>query len=161
MGKIANTIENEDYYRTLWCNPQLVIDKCLQALLIEGEKAHFDTIVCCGTSGITVGLRMADQLNCNLFIARKESEHTHHNGLGAGIIGDRWLFVDDFFATGNTFRRAHRCARIVNPEAILIGGLFWWTDVSEVNEECSRYEPKFYDLNFMISRFFGEHRGET
>lgn len=67
---------------------------------------EFDTIVGTGLSGTLVVPRLAKVLKVGWGIVRKEEERSHRERLVEGtLLGKRWLFVDDWVATGSTLRR--------------------------------------------------------
>lgn len=66
----------------------------------------FDTLVGTGFSGGVVIPALALALGKNFVLIRKESDDSHHGpGLMIGALGERWIFVDDFIASGATKRR--------------------------------------------------------
>lgn len=66
---------------------------------------EFDTIVCTGVSGIVFATPLAMSLEKRLLIVRKDNESSHGEYRAEGSLGRRWLFVDDFVSSGDTFRR--------------------------------------------------------
>lgn len=72
---------------------------------LEGVK--YDTIVGRGTSGMLIVPIVARALRKNYFIIRKDEERavSHSDATPyMGVLGKRWLFLDDFCSTGQTFR---------------------------------------------------------
>lgn len=69
---------------------------------------EFDTMVGIGLSGSLVVPLLARALDARWLILRKESESSHSAYPAEGDLGARWLFVDDFIATGATLRGVHR-----------------------------------------------------
>lgn len=66
----------------------------------------FDTIVGTGFSGGVVVPSLALAMGKNFVLIRKETDDSHHgSGRLLGVLGDRWIFVDDFISSGHTRRR--------------------------------------------------------
>lgn len=78
--------------------------------LIEDAKAaladvDFDTIVGTGFSGGVVVPALALAMGKRYVLVRKEHDNSHHGGGRLlGNLGERWIFVDDMVASGNTRR---------------------------------------------------------
>ena len=73
------------------------------------HKHQFDSIVVQGMSGVIVGAPVALALHKQLVVVRKP-EDQHHNMdyvINAHRAGRRYLFLDDFIATGTTYGRVH------------------------------------------------------
>jgi hypothetical protein len=70
---------------------------------MQGVK--YDTLVGRGTSGMLVIPIVAKALRKNWFIVRKEHDYTNaHGGVQfMGDLGRRWVFLDDFVSSGETF----------------------------------------------------------
>lgn len=67
---------------------------------------EFDTLVGTGFSGALVIPALALKLGKDFVLIRKEDDDSHHGGGElVGRLGRRWIFVDDFSATGQTRRR--------------------------------------------------------
>jgi len=75
------------------------------------RKVQFDAIVVTGVSGMLLGPILAYQLGKRLAIVRKEDDKQNHatvrieHGMNAD---DRWIFVDDITASGQTYDRVKR-----------------------------------------------------
>lgn len=74
---------------------------------------EFDTIIGTGLSGSMVVPDLARRLDKNFAIIRKPSDSSHAEEAFEGVIGDKWIFVDDFISTGKTL------ARVVNTVALI------------------------------------------
>ncbi len=81
------------------------VKRCLDAL--DPFRDWFDAIAVRGASGMTVGSVVAWTMGKRLVVVRKpgENPHCYHgiSGIISGIPSSRILFLDDFFATGETF----------------------------------------------------------
>lgn len=70
------------------------------------KDVDFDTIVGTGFSGGIVVPSLALAMGKKFVLVRKESDDSHHGkGRLLGELGSRWIFVDDFIATGKTRQR--------------------------------------------------------
>lgn len=78
-----------------------VIRRAVQHL--RGED--FDTLVGTGLSGALVVPTLAREMGKEFVIVRKEFDDSHHGGEVVGVLGHRWVFVDDFVSSGDTRRR--------------------------------------------------------
>lgn len=67
------------------------------------DGVNFDTFVATGMSGAMAGMLLANAMEKNLLVVRKESDKCH-DGPVFGVMGKRWLFVDDFISTGTTYQ---------------------------------------------------------
>ena len=74
------------------------------------ESKDFDTIVVTGVSGLLIGSILAHILDKHLVVVRKDEDVSTHSqpGMVEGILGGRWLFVDDFVSSGETLLRVKR-----------------------------------------------------
>lgn len=66
------------------------------------HDVEFDTMIGIGLSSALVIPTLADRFDCYWAIVRKDMENTHGSERIEGNIGKRWLFVDDFMASGQT-----------------------------------------------------------
>lgn len=71
------------------------------------EKYEFDAIAFTGSSGCAIAFPLALKYELPLMYVRKEKEKSHGGEIeiNKGIILKRYVFVDDFIATGATVRR--------------------------------------------------------
>lgn len=66
----------------------------------------FDTLVGTGFSGGVVIPSLALAMGKKFVLIRKEADDSHHGkGRLLGQLGNRWIFVDDFVASGETRSR--------------------------------------------------------
>ena len=66
--------------------------------------AHtFDSIVCCGTSGLLVAPQIAEILDKPIVVVRKDQK-CYSDFFVEGVAPNRYIIVDDFICTGNTIR---------------------------------------------------------
>lgn len=93
------------YFDRAFTEREDIISQSVEAL----AEVEFDTIVATGVSGLVVAPILAHALGKDLFVVRKSDDTTNHSGKPtAGVLGERWVFVDDFISSGATFRRVHK-----------------------------------------------------
>lgn len=70
---------------------------------------EFDTFVGIGMSGAVVIPMLAWHMDKHYVIVRKEDDDSHHGGsVPFGLMGERFIFFDDFISSGRTFKEARR-----------------------------------------------------
>jgi hypothetical protein len=68
------------------------------------QGIEFDTFVARGLSGILVAPLLARAMSRNFLIVRKPNENSHSWSIIEGTFGRKWIFLDDFTSSGETFR---------------------------------------------------------
>lgn len=68
------------------------------------NRVKFDTLVVIGLSGALAGGLIANALGVNLYVLRKPQDTTHDGLGGFGLMGERWVFLDDFISSGRTYK---------------------------------------------------------
>lgn len=72
---------------------------------IKGLRDYdYDSIVCCGTSGILVAPQVCEILDKEIVIVRKDHEKRYSPFVIEGILGNRFVFLDDLVCSGGTLR---------------------------------------------------------
>lgn len=95
------------YLEPLIMEPEAVIRHFRQ--MMKGVK--FDTLVGTGVSGTVAALLLARATRKHYAIVRKPSESTHSCNRIEGIVGRRWLFVDDLVCSGDTRHRVKKAMK--------------------------------------------------
>src|SRR4051812_16554608 len=90
------------YLGEAFSDPSVLIEEAKRTI-----KGKYDTLVGTGLSGSLVIPLLARGLDCDWLIVRKENDGSHSTKPAEGRLGRRWLFVDDFIASGATLRRVH------------------------------------------------------
>ena len=123
---------------------------------------EFDTFVVRGMSGAIAGGILARSLKKNLYVVRKENDGSHDSNRTFGIMGQRWLFLDDFVSSGRTFWATYDglvedlrwtwewdaarggTAKVENPLPVFAGaylyGRSWIGDTQKFKEYLSVFE---------------------
>lgn len=81
----------------------------------------FDSIACCGSSGLMVVPQVAELLNKNIVLVRKEQEKRYSNFAIEGIAPFRYIILDDLICSGDTIRHIQRTIKDEHPRSKCIG----------------------------------------
>lgn len=102
-------------------------------------KDSFDSIVCCGTSGLLVAPNVAEILGKNLVIVRKRSEVGKcYSAFGVeGAPPYLYVVLDDLICSGDTFKWIKNNIYEENPKAKCVG-LYCY-----MPEECAYNESNY------------------
>ena len=89
---------------------------------IKGLRDYdFDSIVCCGTSGLIVAPQVCEILNKEIVVVRKEHEKRYSPFVIEGILGSRFVFLDDLVCSGTTLRYVLKNLKEEHPYAKCVG----------------------------------------
>ena len=79
-----------------------IIDKavCELAPIVH----RFESIVCCGTSGLMVVPQIAERLRKNIVVVRKGTDNCYSTFMIEGPQPRRFIIVDDLICSGNTIK---------------------------------------------------------
>lgn len=118
-------------------------------LTLQGWAEDFDTIVVTGMSGALFGAPLAYILNKPLLVVRKELDTTTHGAqrLEGNHGLERYLFVDDMVASGDTLRYVVYGISAKLPNAKLMG--IYTQDTGRVEDAMdiySRYKLALSDV---------------
>ena len=83
-------------------------------------KNEFDSIACCGVSGLLVVAQIAELLNKNILIIRK-NEKRYSEFRTEGIAPLRYVVIDDLICSGTTVNHITRIIKEEYPRAKSIG----------------------------------------
>jgi adenine/guanine phosphoribosyltransferase-like PRPP-binding protein len=89
---------------------------------IKGLRDYdFDSIVCCGTSGLLVAPQVCEILNKEIVVVRKEHEKRYSPFVIEGILGSGFVFLDDLVCSGTTLRYVLKNLKEEHPYAKCVG----------------------------------------
>jgi adenine/guanine phosphoribosyltransferase-like PRPP-binding protein len=89
---------------------------------IKDLRAYdYDSIVCCGTSGLIVAPQVCEILNKEVVIVRKDHEKRYSPFVIEGILGNRFVFLDDLVCSGGTLRHVIKNIKEEHPYAKCAG----------------------------------------
>lgn len=71
--------------------------------LLEG--VDFDSFVVQGASGCLIVDRISRAMGKPYAYVRKEGDGSHSGWMVEGVVGQKWIFLDDFVSSGTTFAR--------------------------------------------------------
>lgn len=82
---------------------------------------EFDSIACCGTSGLMVVPQIAELLNKNILLIRKKNEKCYSDFAIEGVKPFRYIIIDDLICSGNTVRHIQRSIGDEYEKTVCIG----------------------------------------
>jgi orotate phosphoribosyltransferase len=123
---MSTTLFRTDYFDQALTDLASIIEQAK----IDLADVDFDTLVGTGFSGGVVIPALALALGKNYVLIRKENDDSHHgSGRLIGVLGERWLFVDDFVSSGATrnrvFEKIRDAALMQGHETELVGGYLY------------------------------------
>jgi orotate phosphoribosyltransferase-like protein len=71
---------------------------------LKNNEIYFDSIVCCGISGLLVAPIVADNLKKNLVIIRKKNDKRYSPFQYEGVVPQNYIIVDDLICSGETVK---------------------------------------------------------
>jgi len=83
-------------------------------------EQQFDTIVCCGVSGLMVVPQIAEILNKHILVVRKD-ESRYSEFTTEGVAPFRYVVIDDLICSGNTIERITNTIKEEYPRARCLG----------------------------------------
>lgn len=91
----------------------------------------FDSIACCGVSGLLVVPQIAELLNKHIVIVRKKDEKRYSDFYIEGVSPFRYVIIDDLICSGDTMKWIQNTIHEDNPKARCVG-LYCY-----IPEECA------------------------
>jgi len=91
----------------------------------------FDSIACCGTSGLMVVPQIAEILDKHIVIVRKSSDKRYSVFDMEGVVPYRYIIIDDLVCSGRTIRLIKNTIHNECPRSICVGAYFY------IPEECA------------------------
>lgn len=95
----------------------------------------FDSIACCGTSGLMVVPQIAEILKKEIIIVRKTGDKSYSDFKVEGAIPFRYIILDDLICSGGTVRHIRSTIKSETPRAICVGVYCY------IPNECSYRGP--------------------
>ena len=92
---------------------------------------EFDSIACCGVSGLMVVPQIAELLNKHIVVVRKPDEKRYSDFYIEGASPFRYIIVDDLICSGDTLKWIRQAIYEDNPKAQCVG-LYCY-----IPEECA------------------------
>lgn len=93
----------------------------------------FDTIACCGTSGLLVVPRVCEILKKNILIVRKKKEKRYSPFSYEGAVPKNYVIVDDLICSGSTIKHIINTIQEDCPTSNCIGVYIFFKDKCAYN----------------------------
>lgn len=84
-------------------------------------KDQFDSIACCGVSGLMVVPQIAELLDKHIMVVRKAGEKCYSEFRTEGVAPFRYVILDDLICSGDTIRRITSVLKQEYPRSQSIG----------------------------------------
>lgn len=94
-------------------------------------KNQFDSIACCGTSGLLVVAQIAELIDKNIVVIRKRDERCYSDFPMEGATPYRYIILDDLVCSGSTINHIKNTIYEDCPKATCLGAYFY------IPEECA------------------------
>lgn len=82
---------------------------------------NFDSIVCCGTSGLMVAPQVCEILDKHIVVVRKPDTKSYSDFFMEGVMPFRYVIIDDLICSGSTIRLIKNTIYEESPRARCIG----------------------------------------
>lgn len=89
------------------------------------RKFDFDSIACCGTSGLLVVPQIAEILDKHIVVIRKPNDKRYSIFDIEGVTPYRYIIVDDLTCSGNTLKLIKKTLKNECPRSICVGAYFY------------------------------------
>ena len=112
---------------------RLVLDhknrtKMVMNTIKDLREYDFDSIVCCGTSGLLVAPQVCEILNKEIVVVRKDHEKRYSPFIIEGVLGSRFIFLDDLVCSGATLKYVIKNLKEEHPYAKCLGAYCYMKD---------------------------------
>ena len=108
---------------------------------------QFDSIVCCGVSGLMVVPQIAELLDKHIVIIRKPNEKCYSDFPMEGVTPFRYVIVDDLVCSGSTIKHIKHTIYEDCPKARCVGVYCYIPDECAYTTETSKlFERDFRTL---------------
>lgn len=107
-------------------------------------KDSFDSIVCCGISGLMVVPQIAELLDKHIVVIRKHGDKCYSEFPMEGVTPFRYVIVDDLVCSGSTIKHIIRTVHEDCPKAKCVGVYCY------IPDECAYTEKtvKLFERDF-------------
>jgi adenine/guanine phosphoribosyltransferase-like PRPP-binding protein len=106
-------------------------NKIIMKAISDLRDYDFDTIVCCGTSGLLVAPQISEILDKHIVVIRKPSEKRYSNFDIEGVTPYRYIIIDDLVCSGWTIKLIKNTLYEESPRSLCVGAYFY------LPEECA------------------------
>lgn len=108
-------------------------------------KDSFDTIACCGVSGLMVVPQIAEILDKHILLVRKD-ERCYSDFKLEGVAPYRYIIIDDLICSGNTVRHIKSSIKEEHPIAKCMGVYCYMPDECAYRHDDSGNKLCYRDL---------------
>jgi hypothetical protein len=120
------------------------------------KNVDYDTMVGIGLSGTLAIAKLSCYLDKHVLYLRKD-KNTHSFSLEEGVIGEKWIFVDDFMSFGGTFNlvfnRITALFENENYKSEFVGAYFY--------QDSEKRKRGFYPVTHSVWNEFLPNAGQT
>jgi adenine/guanine phosphoribosyltransferase-like PRPP-binding protein len=108
---------------------------------------QFDSIACCGVSGLMVVPQIAELLDKHIVVIRKKNEKSYSDFPMEGVTPFRYIIVDDLVCSGSTIKHIKNTIHEDCPKAQCVGVYCYMPD------ECAYRSDtvKMFEKDFRVS----------
>jgi orotate phosphoribosyltransferase len=110
---------------------------------------QFDSIACCGVSGLMVVPQIAELLNKNILLIRKKNEKCYSDFAIEGIKPFRYIIIDDLICSGNTVRHIQRSIRNEYEKTICVGLYCYMPEECAYNQNNIKLFERDYNIKLL------------
>lgn len=108
---------------------------------------QFDSIACCGISGLMIVPQIAELLDKHIVVIRKSNEQCYSDFPMEGVTPFRYVIVDDLVCSGNTIKHIKNTIHEDSPKAQCVGVYCYIPDECAYTTETSKlFERDFRTL---------------
>lgn len=109
---------------------------------------QFDSIACCGVSGLMVVGQIGELLNKNIIIVRKD-EKRYSEFRTEGVAPFRYVVVDDLVCSGTTIKHIVNVIRDEYPRARCVGAYMYLPHECAYNTDTAKLFERDFGLPFL------------
>lgn len=111
-------------------------------------SSDFDSIACCGVSGLMVVGQIAELLNKNIIIVRKhEKRYSEFRTEGASPF--RYVVVDDLVCSGTTLKHIKQTIKEEYPRARCVGAYMYLPHECAYNSDTAKLFERDFGFPFL------------
>ncbi len=99
---------------------------------------QFDSIACCGASGLLVVPQIAELLEKNIVLIRKKGDKCYSDFPMEGVTPFRYVIIDDLICSGSTIKHIKYTINEDSPRARCVGSYFYLPEECAYNEKNSK-----------------------
>jgi adenine/guanine phosphoribosyltransferase-like PRPP-binding protein len=109
----------------------------------------FDSIACCGISGLMVAPQIAEILDKNIVVVRKKDDKSYSSFIVEGASPYLYIVIDDLICSGNTLKWIKNNIYEENPKAKCVGLYCYLPEDSAYTTKTSKEFYNRYRLHYL------------